>query len=323
MSEHWRLLADIGGTNIRFGLTRPVQPADAAREITNLQSWPCDGFRDFDVALRAYLDDLEATDMRFASAAIAAAGPSAPDSISLTNRDWTITADGLRRALGPNIETHLLNDLEAVAYALPFLPSDAIDWSDDRRPPLPLAGRRLALNVGTGFGSAAILATGDGWTCCPAESGHMHLGIANMQERALLTAFSGDVVMVEDVLSGDGASRLWQAVSATAVQAIGSTPVDISFDFAATGPSMAETRAIFSTFLARTAGNLVLASAAWDGVYLCGSVATAWAKHADRDAFRRTFAGTSKMQKRLADAPIGLIRHPFPALVGLANLRMA
>ena len=50
---------------------------------------------------------------------------------------------------------------------------------------------------------------------------------------------------------------------------------------------MAETRSVFSAFLARAAASLVLAATAWDGVYLCGSVALAWAEHADRPAFRR------------------------------------
>ncbi len=323
MSERWRLLADIGGTNIRFGLARDGQPVGTACEITDLQSWPSENFCDFDAALRAYLDGLDRPGICFTSAAIAAAGPVTPEAISLTNKDWTITSDKLRQVLGPSIKTRLLNDLEAVAYALPFLASDTIDWWDDRRPPSPSVGRRLALNVGTGFGSAALIATDGGWLCCPAESGHMHLGVADAQERVLLQAFGGGDVTVEDVLSGEGACSLWRAVAETCTQSDGSVQEDRSFDFAATGPAMAETRAIFSRLLGRTAANLPLAAAAWDGVYLCGSVAMAWAEEADRQAFRQAFSGTSKMRERLTDTPIGLIRHPLPALVGLANIAIA
>ena len=320
MPERWRLLADIGGTNIRFGLAREAQPVDTPIEIANLKSWPCDDFDDFGAALRAYLAHLDDS-VQLTSAAIAAAGPVTPDSITLTNRDWTITAAGLRSMIAAQIETRLLNDLEAVAYALPFLQADAIEWWDERRPPSPPAGRRIAVNVGTGFGSAAVLKTGDGWTCCPAESGHMQLGAANAQERAVLEGFGAENLTVEDVLSGEGACRLRQSIAGGHAQ---STSQGVApFDFAATDPTTAKARAVFSTILARTAGNLALASAAWDGVYLCGSVALAWAQHADRDAFRRAFAGTSKMRDRLAQTPLGLIRHPLPALVGLANIRTA
>ncbi|MFY0614865.1 MAG: glucokinase [Hyphomicrobiaceae bacterium] len=323
MSARWRLLADIGGTNIRFGLARDGQPVGTACEITDLQSWPSENFCDFDAALRAYLDGLDRQGVHFTSAAIAAAGPVTPQAISLTNKDWTITGDQLRQVLGHDIKTRLLNDLEAVAYALPFLTSDTIDWWDDRRPPSPLVGRQLALNVGTGFGSAALLATDGGWLCCPAESGHMHLSMADAHEPVLLRAFGSGDVTVEDVLSGNGACRLWRAVAETCTQSTGSLQEDRSFDFTVTGAAMAETRAIFSALLGRTAANLTLAATAWDGVYLCGSVAMAWAEKADRQAFRRAFSGTSKMRQRLTDTPIGLIRHPLPALVGLANIALS
>jgi glucokinase len=322
MPDQWRLLADIGGTNIRFGLARERHSGEATN-ISHVQSWPVGTFGDFEGAVRAYCATLD-DDLRFSSAAIAAAGPATPECIRLTNNDWIITIAGLTRTLGYDIPVRLLNDLEAVAYALPYLPESGLDWWDTIRPPRPPTGRRLAINVGTGFGSAAIIDAHGTWVCCPAESGHMHLGCSNARELALLAALGQENTTVEDILSGDGAHRLWHAIAAASgpIDARPSDPVH-ALDFADTDPATNETRNVFSTYLARAAANLVLASAAWDGVYLCGSVALAWSEKADRGAFRQTFAAIPKMHDRLANTPIGLIRDPFPAFVGLASLHMS
>ncbi len=321
MSDKWRLLADVGGTNIRFGLAREGQPGKAC-DIVRIRSWPSDIFDDFEAALRAYLATLD-VGLQFSSVAIAAAGPSTPGAISLTNRNWVITVDGLHDTVNCDAPTRLLNDLEAVAYALPYLPESAVNWWDDIRPPSLASGRQLAVNVGTGFGSATIINADGNWICCPAESGHMHLGILDARELDLLSRLGPGDATVEGILSGEGVRRLWRAVIAESrLAGSGQSRKDCSFDFARTDPATNETREIFSAFLARSAANLVLASASWDGVYLMGSVALAWSRHANGGSFRRMFAGNSKMRERLAATPIGLIRHEFPAFLGLANVRI-
>lgn len=322
MTERWRLLADVGGTNIRFGRVRE-EPGDGIGAIEDMQAWPADSFADFEAALAAYLDQVGGRE-QLSSIAVAAAGPVVAGAVRLTNRNWAVTADGLRRVAGFDVPLRLLNDLEAVAHALPFLPASAVAWWDAVRPPEPAHGRRLAVNVGTGFGSAAIIRDGGQWVCCPAEAGHMQLGAADAGELALLARLAPGERTVEGVLSGDGVRRLRDAVAAEAdAGATGAAETSDAFDFAACDPLAVETRALFSRFLARSAANLVLASAAWDGVYLCGSVALAWAEHGDRGAFRESFCGGAKMRDRLAETPIGLIHDPFPAFIGLAKVRVS
>ena len=321
MTDHWRLLGDVGGTNIRFGLVRDQRSGEAC-EIQEARSWPSDTFPDFEAALEQYLTTL-GDRFHLSSTAVAAAGPAEPGAVALTNRNWIITKSALQRIIRPDIPVRLLNDLEAVAYALPFLPGGAIDWLDDVHPPAVLSGRQVAINVGTGFGSATIIRNRDDWICCPAESGHMQLAIRGNSELALLASLNLEEATVEDVLSGGGVRRLWYAMtSGDRNKYVAGAHCEAAFDLANTDTTTNEVRGQFSAFLARTAANLVLASAAWDGVLLCGSVALAWAQQADRDEFRRLFVGASKMHERLAKTPVGFIRHHCPAFVGLANVRI-
>ena len=80
---------------------------------------------------------------------------------------------------------------------------------------------------------------------------------------------------VEDVLSGQ---RPGAALCAAGRRPPPSTSAaDV---FAAVGPrrtSAPPAVDLFTGMLGRIAGDLALATCAWGGVYLCGSVATAWA----------------------------------------------
>ncbi len=75
---------------------------------------------------------------------------------------------------------------------------------------------------------------------------------------------------------------------------------------------------VLSRLLGRIAGDLVLATAAWDGVYLCGTVALAWAGVGDTAAFRAEFERKGAMSARMAQVPVCVIRAPEPALLGLS-----
>src|SRR5690625_2746288 len=106
-----RLVADIGGTNARFALAVPE-----TGELTEVQVLPVSEFADFPAALGAYLG----SGREISAAAIAAAGPRDGDAISLTNAPWQIVAEDVSKVLG-GAKVRLLNDLEAVALAIPHL----------------------------------------------------------------------------------------------------------------------------------------------------------------------------------------------------------
>ncbi len=317
MSAGWRLLGDVGGTNVRFGRSQ----SDGS--LVGCQSWPVDVCDGFEQALGRYLS-LVPPNLHFRSAAVAGAGRATADAIAITNTDWCITRDGVRRVLGDAVPVRLLNDLEAVALALPFLGEREVRWLDVVRAPPERCGRMLAVNVGTGFGSACVIDGAGGLSCCPAESGHMLLGAQSTQELDLFSAGGLSRPTIEDALSGDGIQWLHRAVALAGGEASdisGARPC--GFRFENTDAVALETRRWFGDFLARAVSDLTLAAAAWDGVFLTGSVATAWAAHADVGRFRAEFTGDGKMQHMLAQVPLGVIAHEWPAFLGMAHLEIA
>jgi glucokinase len=71
--------------------------------------------------------------------------------------------------------------------------------------------------------------------------------------------------------------------------------------------------------LGRVVGDLVLASGAWGGAFLCGSVVRGWSSVADPERFRKVFERKGAMSGRMRGVPTAVITHPNPALIGLSH----
>src|SRR5262245_16444049 len=90
------LVADCGGTNVRFAIARPG--ADNAVTLSATRKLANDDFGSLDDALAAYLEDLPT---RPAAAAIAFAGAVSHGVGALTNRpSWRIDGVALTRRFG-------------------------------------------------------------------------------------------------------------------------------------------------------------------------------------------------------------------------------
>lgn len=178
-----RLLADIGGTNARFAL------AGEGGSLTP-DIFPVAQYGQFGAALDAFLDARHVSLDAIDSCAIAAAGPVDDGVVRLTNAPWTIDTAQLSDRL--DCPVGVLNDLEAVACALPVLLDTDLDvlhaGGDATVAPM------IAVNVGTGFGAAVAIPTPDGWHPLATEPGHMRL--------------PDGAGTVEDILSGPGLARL-------------------------------------------------------------------------------------------------------------------
>jgi len=206
----------------------------------------------------------------------------------------------------------LVNDLEAVAAALPYLTSDDLTTLGAPAPVRPQERTMLAVNVGTGFGAASVIRRDGRWYTCPSEAGHMTLGPVEP-----VTALPADT-SVEDVLSGNGVARLYERLAGARSGRI----QQASDVLAASGddPIAARTVELFAAILGRVAGDIALATCAWGGVYLCGSVATAWAGTADIERFRAEFIRKGPMRARMLNVPTAVIRRHNAALYGLAMM---
>ena len=304
----WRLVADVGGTNVRFAR------ALAGGELADRSERGTAGYAAFTDAMEAYLAELGGAG-GCESASIGAAGPVAGGEVRLTNGTWTIRKADVAAALG-DVPVSLFNDLQAAALAIPWLePGDL--WPVVRPEAAPAAGgARLAVNVGTGFGAAALVPVGAGWTSVAGEPGHITFGATTPEELALRSDLEPVAASVEDVLSGTGLVALYKLLAGDAAAELNSQQV-----LARVGDDPAARRSVevFTAVLARVTGDLVLATAAWGGVYLFGSVALGWRDRADLDAFREVFVAKDKMAARMATVPVHAVTNEAAPLIGLAR----
>jgi glucokinase len=309
MKPH-RIVADVGGTRTRFGISGG--PGD----LSVVRVYPTAERPSFVSTLAAYLADIAAGPVEnwCRSVHIAAAGPVDRGTVQLTNAAWSISAQEVSHSVGGR-PVMVVNDLEAVGLVLPHLqrgdlvPVGTVASAE-------LIGSRIAINVGTGFGAASAIRSGKGrWAVAAGEAGHMALAPSAAEEGAVL-GWGGTV---EDFLSGAGVERLYAAHARGRDDDARSGRHTAEAVFAAAGrdPAAALTAQMFSRLLGRVAGDLVLATAAWDGAFLCGSVARAWLKVADVTAFRAAFEAKGLMRARMARVPTLVICTPEPALLGL------
>ncbi len=305
-----RIVADVGGTRSRFGMSGG--PGD----LNDIRIYPTAAQASFVDALARYIADIGGGSAKSwcSSVCIAAAGPVDAGTVQLTNAAWTISARGVSDAAG-GVPVALVNDLEAVGLLLPHLqPTDVAPIGGVAGS--SLKGSRIAVNVGTGFGAATAVRTmGGRWEIAAGEAGHMSLPPATADEASTL----GWGRTVEDFLSGAGIGRLYAAHrrSQDGDAGNGDRAADAVFAAAASDPVAARTVQMLSRLLGRIAGDLVLATTAWEGAFLCGSVARAWLEVADVAAFRAAFEDKGPMRTRMARVPTFMINTPEPALLGL------
>ncbi|RVX40227.1 glucokinase [Nonomuraea polychroma] len=300
------LVADIGGTNARFGLVtslgaRPSHVAVlAGADYATLSE-----------AVTAYLAE-HAGGVRPGAACLALAGPIDGDRYRLTNSAWS----GSVHDLGiPYVR--LLNDFEALAVSLPHLDGD--DLVSLGGPELGY-GVKAVLGPGTGLGVGGLVPTEHGWTPIPGEGGHVTVPVVDRRELEIVRVLQAQGlphVVAEHVLSGPGLVRLHRALAQ--VNGVSAPELNASDIAARLDDSLcAETIEVFCGMLGSFAGNVALTLGARGGVYLGGGVLPRIVERVRTSSFRTRFAANPDMAAYLAAIGTALIVAPQPALTGAA-----
>ena len=304
MHEVW--VADIGGTHCRIAKVAIEGPSIHLGPVTVLPT-PRD-------SLPELLASVAGTPM--GRVAIAAAGHVEQDAggawVQLTNTGLLIREADLRRHCRDGAA--LVNDLVAAAAGLGRLESH--DSTHLCGPEATPASRGVAvLGVGTGLGAAVVTEAGE-WIAT--EAGHVDLAPVSDDERHVLRQIGEGRVSAEYLLSGPGLLRLHRAACGAMCSSVGEL-----LEAARGGDaSCRHTLQLFSGWLGRVAGNLVLTTGAWRGIYLVGGVVTGLGEGLDANAFARGFVDKAPFSERLASVPVRRIRHPQPALIGLAEISL-
>jgi glucokinase len=297
------LVADIGGTHVRFGRV------DAAGRLFDRASFRCREFPSPVEAVRAYLATAS-PGPALERAAFAVAGPVEGDRLSLTNCPWSFSLAVTRQALGL-AELRAGNDFEALALGLPGL---AIEETEIWQEGCAVTGTPLAvLGPGTGLGVGAVVPTPAGWTALATEGGHRDLAATTAREWAVVERLSRrGPVSAETVLSGPGLGRLHQALAELAdwvpEPELGAAAVVERAE--AGDPLAAEAVALFCGWLGAVAGDLALTLGARGGLILGGGVIPRLGGQFDRALFLTRFAAKSRFQAYLEAIPVAALRDP-------------
>ena len=305
------LVADIGGTNARFALAGLDTLA-----LSEIHQVRCGEHPSLEAALGDYLGSLPARPDR---AAIAVAGPVSGAEISLTNSTWSFATPELSRRFGLK-DVQLINDFEALALSLPYLPAADLHQIGGAAPVEHAA--KLVLGPGTGLGVAGLAWSGSRWVALPGEGGHMSLGADDERQLALLERLrKGRAhLSAERALSGPGLAELYQAVAASrGLSPDALQPNDVIVRGLGTEDEIAvEALELFIDWLGRFAGDAALLLGARGGVYLGGGIAPKLVAKLSSGPFRRTFEDKGRMAAYLAPIPVYVILAEFATLTGAA-----
>ncbi len=307
------LVADIGGTNSRFGVVRAgSMTPEAVSALDN------DNFNGLGEAIPDYLEHVGVKPSR---AVLAIAGPIKDGTVHLTNRrGWSFKPEDLAKQVGMS-RVEVVNDFAGIAWALPHLRADELaSIGDGEAKP---DATKVVLGPGTGLGVAALLYDEGHWIPVPSEGGHIELAGVTPREEAIFAAVRADFgrVSAESVLSGPGLARLDQAISL-----IDGVPTetrkgqDVTIAAREGDVTAKEAVDVFFAALARFAGDMALAFLAQGGVYIYGGVARKNADLMDVGKFREAFSNKAPHQKLVSNISTQLITSPQPALIGCAAI---
>ncbi|WP_233259058.1 glucokinase [Rubrivivax albus] len=306
------LVADVGGTNARFGWV--VSPA---RGVEHVRRFPVAGSAGPAEAVRAYLAGLPA-DVAAAPrrAAIAVATAVRGDRVELTNSPWAFSCAELQTDLGL-ASLQVLNDFEALALSLPRL--RPTQWRAHGAAPVA-AGTLAVIGPGTGLGVGGVVQTEAGWVALPGEGGHATLAPSDDLESEVLRHARGQWphVSAERLLSGIGLPLLHTCVA----QAEGRAPEALSAEQVvergvAGDAACARTLDVFCALLGGFAGNVALTLGA-RAVFIGGGIVPRLGDRFFTSPFRARFEAKGRFSDYLAAVPTALITDTLAALAGAA-----
>ncbi len=309
----FQLIADIGGTNTRFGITRANDPVP--RAVATLAT---SSYADINSAVRAYLAQINAELPRHMCAAIA--GPVNSDPIRMTNNLWSFSPADLQRDLGLE-SLKIINDFEAMAWGVTVAgPQERVQIGGHQADnnDLPIA----VIGPGTGFGSALLLAHGGERQVVATEGGHASLAPANQRELAITSWLLQQDIFCsrETVLSGAGLELLYRAISAIDGQQrlLAAPDIQRQAVTSSEGPAR-EALEIFCAMLGTAAADQALCSGALGGVYIVGGVVPRFIPFLRASNFRQRFdSGQRPMSRYLQAIPVYVVTASSLGLRGAA-----
>ena len=302
------IAADVGGTHARLGVVRTTPEGRVA--VDDFHQYACAGYPSLAAILR---DFIGRSGVDAAHAVVAIAGRVDGDVLVNSNLPWPVSLAQTRRESGVG-ELAVMNDFEAVAWAMPYIEPEAMTRVCG--PEAAGSGAAVVLGPGTGLG-AALRLPGPPAQVLASEAGHAALAVGTARELGLLQQLLQRWPHVDNerVLSGPGLVNTYQALCALdGVPAVFDTPAAIS---AGGSPQAEEALRIFCALLGSLAGDLALSFGA-SAIYLAGGIPAQIKPQLLDGTFAARFANKGVLAPVVAQVPVWLVEHGQLGLVGAA-----
>lgn len=321
------LAGDIGGTKTILAVYAPGKPP---RVPVAEKTFPSARYANLESLVREFLSDV---DLKVDRAAFGVAGPVVAGRVTTTNLPWQIDEDYLRQSLSLS-SVHLLNDLEAIAQAIPLLKGRDLRTVNKGR--LVPRGAIALIAPGTGLGEAFLVWDGSRYRAYPSEGGHVGFAPTNRLEAELLQYLRDrrrfDHVSYERVCSGLGIPTIYAFLKDQGhieepawltdrlTGADDPTPIIVSaaLDKERMSELCMATLNMFVSILGAEAGNLALKVLATGGVYVGGGIPPRILPALEDGRFMEAFVRKGRMSAHLARMPVKVILNPKAGLLGAA-----
>ena len=320
------LAGDIGGTKTDLAIFASDRGPRAPLAEASFQS---PRYAGLETLVQEFFEKVR---LPVAAACFGVAGPVVAGRARVTNLPWVIDEGRLRETLRLD-HVQVVNDLDAIAHAIPLLEADDLETLN---PGTPVPGGAVAVIApGTGLGEGFLTWDGARYRAHPSEGGHTDFAPTNPAELGLCRYLQSrvDHVSYERVCSGIGlpniyaflkdsgfaeepawlAERFEAAADATPVivdAALGDAPVALC----------AETLRMFVSILGAEAGNLALKVLATGGVYLAGGMPRRIVSALKSGGFTQAFRRKGRFAELLDRIPVNIVLNPRTALIGVASL---
>jgi len=308
------IAGDIGGTTTRLAL---VSEQAGARQFVAEQEFHSGDYRGLEPIVQAFLTKAGG---RATSACFGVPGPVIGGRAHLTNLPWELEEAALCRSM--NLTTvSLLNDLQAVAHAVPHLQRDETVTINAGK-----AVEHAALAVlapGTGLGEAFLIWNAGAYIACPSEGGHADFAPTNPLQAGLWAFLSERFhhAAYERVCAGSGLPNVYDylrsldpslenaafAASLRAVQDRTPLIMEAALNDPDNNKLAARTLGILIDVWGAEAGNLALKVVATGGVYLGGGMPPRIVKQLQDGAFMRAFTAKGRFAELLGAVPVHVI----------------
>jgi glucokinase len=321
------LAGDVGGTKTNLAL---FAGDSDWRNPVHEATFPSANYPSLEALVQEYLKQQQVASVDHASFGVA--GPVIDGQATITNLPWVMDEQHLQQELNiPSVS--LLNDLQAIAYAVPFL--DERDLATINPGKAEPEGTLAVIAPGTGLGEAYLTWNGSSYRPHDSEGGHADFAPTDLFEldllRYLLERFPH--VSYERVCSGKGFPNIYsylkdrglaqepEWLAKELAQAPDKTPIimQAALDQATPCDIAMQTLNVFVSILGAEAGNMVLKVMATGGVFLGGGIPPRILPYLSSQRFMKAFTNKGRFGKLLSTVPVHVILNPRIALLGAAR----